>query len=251
MLMAASALLAQDPNPTDAAIDAAMSSVLCRCGTYKRVRRAIHLAAQRNWADAPFPEVRMTSHAALPADAIRFNPWVKIARDGTVIVTASRSEMGQGVTTSLPMMVAEELEIPMDRVRFEFAPADRAYDNPIIHRQITVGSLSMQTTWEPVRRAGAEVRERAPRSRAAFARRLLRDGKIQRNDGDASIALALRDALSRARADRTDELHRAHRRRLMRGLGPDAKPRPRAGSRGARRRIAARRRQDTQHLPRG
>ncbi|HVA12313.1 MAG TPA: molybdopterin cofactor-binding domain-containing protein [Stellaceae bacterium] len=124
------------------------------------MRRAIHLAARHNWVDAPFPEARLTSLPALPGGAIRFNPWVKIARDGTVIVTAGRSEMGQGVTTSLPMMVAEELEVPMDRVRFEFAPADHAYDDPIIHRQITVGSLSMQTTWEPVRRAGAEVRER-------------------------------------------------------------------------------------------
>lgn len=160
MLMAAAALLAQDPDPSDTAIDKALSHVLCRCGTYQRVRRAVHRAAKRNWADAPFPNARLTALAATPEDAVRFNPWVKIAPDGTVIAMAGRSEMGQGVTTSLPMMVAEELEVPMDRVRFELAPADHAYDNPIIHRQITVGSLSMQTTWEPVRKAGAEVRER-------------------------------------------------------------------------------------------
>ncbi|HWE75695.1 MAG TPA: molybdopterin cofactor-binding domain-containing protein [Stellaceae bacterium] len=160
MVMAASALLARNPHPDDADIDQAMSSVLCRCGSYQRVRDAIHRAANRNWSAAPFPGARLTAETAMPDDAVRFNPWVKIAKDGTIVVTAGRSEMGQGVTTSLPMLVAEELEVPMERVRFEFAPADHAYDNPIIHRQITVGSLSMQTTWEPVRRAGAEVRER-------------------------------------------------------------------------------------------
>ena len=44
-IIAASALLAQNTNPTDADIDAAMSGIICRCGTYQRIRRAIHLAA--------------------------------------------------------------------------------------------------------------------------------------------------------------------------------------------------------------
>lgn len=160
MLMAASALLAHHPRPTDADIDHALSHVLCRCGTYQRVRRAIHVAAERNWTSTSFPDAKLMTLSAAASDAIQFNPWVKIARDGTIIVIAGRQEMGQGVTTAIPMMVAEELEISMECVRFEFAPADHAYDNPIIHRQITVGSLSMQTTWEPVRKAGAEVRER-------------------------------------------------------------------------------------------
>jgi len=160
MLMAASALLAENPQPSDAAIDKALSHVLCRCGTYQRVRQAIHLAAEKNWAAARFPDAQLRLEPAPPEAAVRFNPWVKIARDGTVIVIVGRQEMGQGVSTAIPMMVAEELEVPLERVRFEFAPADHAYDNPIIHRQITVGSLSMQTTWEPVRKAGAEVRER-------------------------------------------------------------------------------------------
>jgi aerobic-type carbon monoxide dehydrogenase small subunit (CoxS/CutS family) len=46
-LMAAAALLRQKPSPTDADIDEAMSGVLCRCGTYQRIRRAIHRAAQQ------------------------------------------------------------------------------------------------------------------------------------------------------------------------------------------------------------
>ncbi len=160
MLMAASALLARDPDPSDAAIDDALSHVLCRCGTYQRVRKAVHLAAAKNWGDAPFPAERLSPPSPAPQDAIQFNPWVKIGHDGTVIVIAGRQEMGQGVSTAIPMMVAEELELPLERIRFEFAPADHAYDDPTIHRQITVGSLSMQNTWAPVRKAGAEVRER-------------------------------------------------------------------------------------------
>jgi isoquinoline 1-oxidoreductase subunit beta len=165
MIMAATALLLQRPKPTDAEIDSALSGVLCRCGTYQRVRRAIHLAAEQNWADATFPNVHLSPSAEATADdgedaPIVFNPWIKIARDGAIVVTVGRSEMGQGVATSIPMMIAEELSMPMDRIRFEFASVDHAYDNPILDRQITVGSLSMQTTWEPVRKAGAEVRER-------------------------------------------------------------------------------------------
>ncbi len=168
MIVAATSLLARTPHPTDADIDAAMAHVLCRCGTYPRVRRAVHRAAEGRWGDAPFPAATMRiEDQAAPRDAVRFNPWVKIARDGIVIVVIGQAEMGQGITTSLPMLVAEELEVPLDRVRIELGPADHAYDNPIIHMQITVGSLSIQTNWERMRRAGAEVRERLIAAAAA------------------------------------------------------------------------------------
>ncbi len=168
MIVAADALLARNAKPSDADIDAAMSPVLCRCGTYPRVRRAIHRAAARSWNDSPFPNETMPAEPRESVErAIVFNPWVKITRDGTVIVVIGQSEMGQGVTTSLPMLVAEELETPLDRVAIELGPADHAYDNPIIHLQITVGSLSIQTNWERMRRAGAEVRERLIAAAAA------------------------------------------------------------------------------------
>lgn len=161
MIVAATVLLQQKRHPSDADIDAALSHVLCRCGTYQRVRQAIHRAAEQSWHDAPFPaEALPTEPRGLPKDAVRFNPWIKIASDGSVIVVIGRSEMGQAVTTSLPMLIAEELDVPLDRVRVELSPADHVYDNPIIHMQITVGSLSIKTSWEPLRRAGAEVRER-------------------------------------------------------------------------------------------
>ncbi len=168
MIVAAAALLTLKPQPSDADIDAAMSHVLCRCGTYPRVRRAIHRAAAQNWDDAPFPSEPAPIEAReLPKDVALFNPWVKIAKDGTVVVVIGQSEMGQGVTTSLPMLIAEELDVPLDRVRTEFGPAAHVYDNPIIHLQMTVGSLSIKTNWERLRRAGAEVRERLAVAAAA------------------------------------------------------------------------------------
>jgi isoquinoline 1-oxidoreductase beta subunit len=161
MIMAAAALLEHTAAPTDADIDAALSPVLCRCGTYQRARQATHRAAQGRFADAPFPaESLKVPEAATGALAVAFNPFVKIAADGTVIVVIGRSEMGQGVTTSLPMLVAEELEVPLSRMRTEFAPASHVYDNPVIGEQITVGSMSMKFAWRAQRRAGAEVRER-------------------------------------------------------------------------------------------
>lgn len=144
MIMAAAALLAHRPQPTDAEMDEALAHVLCRCGSYPRVRRAIHRAA-------PAPP---------QGDPIRFNPWVSVAPDGIVVVTIERSEMGQGVNTALAMLVAEELDVPLERVRTEFAPADHIYDNPVIGMQITVGSMSVQNAWGRLRRAGADARER-------------------------------------------------------------------------------------------
>jgi isoquinoline 1-oxidoreductase beta subunit len=161
MIMAAAALLARRSNVDDADIGEAMSRVLCRCGTYQRVRRAIRRAAEERWDDAPFAVDRLASPEPEPAGrSVKFNPWVKIAEDGTVTVVIGQSEMGQGVTTSLPMLVAEELEVPLEQVRTEFAPADHVYANPILDEQMTVGSMSVQMAWVPLRRAGAEVRER-------------------------------------------------------------------------------------------
>ena len=168
MLMAAAALLAHTPAPTDAQIDEALAGVLCRCGTYGRVRRAVHRAAEGRWSDAPFPATPLPPEPPPGSGhAIVFNPWVRIWTDGTVTVVIGHSEMGQGIATSLPMLVAEELEVPLQRIRVEFAPADPAYDNPILGMQITVASTSIQTSWLPLRRAGAEVRERLISAAAA------------------------------------------------------------------------------------
>jgi len=87
------------------------------------------------------------------------NAWIRIDPDDTVTLLVGRSEMGQGVLTALPMLIAEELEVDLAAVTVAFAPADRAYDNPRMFIQATGGSTSVLTAWEPLRQAGATARE--------------------------------------------------------------------------------------------
>lgn len=87
------------------------------------------------------------------------HPYISIARDGTIIVVLDRVEMGQGVATALPTLVAEELEVDIGQIRLEFAPADPRYINTMIGSQATGGSTSVRSSWEKLRRAGATVRE--------------------------------------------------------------------------------------------
>jgi len=91
--------------------------------------------------------------AALAPDA-----WVRLGTDGWLTVMVDRSEMGQGVSTALPMLVAEEMDAEWDRIRFEFAPAHSAYANPLTGMQVTGGSTSVAGAWRPLREAGAAAR---------------------------------------------------------------------------------------------
>ncbi|HEX9164317.1 MAG TPA: xanthine dehydrogenase family protein molybdopterin-binding subunit [Gemmatimonadales bacterium] len=84
--------------------------------------------------------------------------WIRLFPDGSVLVEVDRSEMGQGVSTALPMLVAEELDAEWDRVRYEFAPANKAYYNPLIGAQITGGSTAVMGAWLPLREGGARAR---------------------------------------------------------------------------------------------
>ncbi len=83
------------------------------------------------------------------------NAWVRIASDGVVTFSIAKSEMGQGVLSSLSMLLAEELEVDWTQVRAEHAPADERRYGP----QLTGGSSSVRTSYEPLRRAGAAARE--------------------------------------------------------------------------------------------
>jgi isoquinoline 1-oxidoreductase beta subunit len=165
-LLAAAALLTRHPQPDDALIDAGMSGVLCRCGTYPRIRRAIHRAAgalssapMRAAAERGLAAGRAAVSRADVESCFAPNPWLRIAPDGAVTIIVDRSEMGQGVTTSLAMLVAEELEVDLAAVRTEFAPADPAYANPEFGEQATGGSTSVRAAWKPLREAGARARE--------------------------------------------------------------------------------------------
>jgi isoquinoline 1-oxidoreductase beta subunit len=93
--------------------------------------------------------------------------WVRIAPDDTVTMMIPSAEMGQGITTSLPMLVAEELEVDWRKVATEFAPADPAYANPIFKMQATGGSTSIRAFFVPLRQAGAAAREMLRQAAAA------------------------------------------------------------------------------------
>ena len=92
------------------------------------------------------------SHEA--KDVFAPNAYLKIATDGQITVVVARSEMGQGVRTSLPMILAEELEADWQQIAIEQAGASTLYGD-----QTTGGSASVRTTWDPMRRAGAAARE--------------------------------------------------------------------------------------------
>ncbi|GAB3431331.1 molybdopterin-dependent oxidoreductase [Massilia solisilvae] len=141
------------------------------------------------WGLAP-PRQRLHSSAPLPVSngTVALNGWVAIAPDGTVSVVVPRSEMGQGVHTALPMLVAEELDVPLSAVRVMQAPIDKIYanlavmeDNLPFHpddkgsakqgaqwllakvgRELgimfTGGSTSVRDAWGPMREAGAVAR---------------------------------------------------------------------------------------------
>jgi isoquinoline 1-oxidoreductase subunit beta len=87
------------------------------------------------------------------------NAFVRIDRHGRVTLVMPQVEMGQGTYTSMPMLIAEELEVDLSQVHLEAAPPeDKLYANPLLGLQITGGSTSVRGFWEPLRRAGAVAR---------------------------------------------------------------------------------------------
>jgi isoquinoline 1-oxidoreductase subunit beta len=86
------------------------------------------------------------------------NAFLRIARDGSVAVQVKHLEFGQGVTTSLPMLVAEELGCDWTKVRAELAPAALAYAHTMFGMQMTGGSTSVTNSWEQMRMVGAAAR---------------------------------------------------------------------------------------------
>lgn len=89
------------------------------------------------------------------------NAWVHIADDNTITLLSARSEMGQGVYTSMPMLIAEELNVDIHKVKVAIAPPNtKLYGNALLGGpQLTGGSTSVRDGWEKLRIAGAQVRE--------------------------------------------------------------------------------------------
>ena len=141
------------------------------------------------WGVAP-PRQRLHSKAKLPVekDAVALNGWIAIAPDNTVTLAMHRAEMGQGVHTALPMLVAEELDVPLSSIRLVQAPIDKIYSNLTVMRDnwhfhpdesgkvqqftewmfqkvgrelgvnLTGGSSSIADSWGPLREASATAR---------------------------------------------------------------------------------------------
>ena len=87
------------------------------------------------------------------------NAFIRIGTDGQVVLTMPYVEMGQGTYTSVPMLIAEELEVGLAQVRLEHAPPnEKLYGNPVLGVQATGASTTIRAAWQPLRRAGAVAR---------------------------------------------------------------------------------------------
>jgi isoquinoline 1-oxidoreductase beta subunit len=166
----------------------------------------------------PRQRLRGASPLAVEAGAVALNGWVAIAPDGTVSVVVPRSEMGQGVNTALPMLLAEELDAPLASVRISQAPIDKIFGNLTVLREnlpfhpddrgsikqgvqwvmakvgrelgmmFTGGSTSVKDAWVPMREAGAVaramlLRAAAEKWKADPAGFTTRDGFVLHPDG--------------------------------------------------------------------
>jgi isoquinoline 1-oxidoreductase beta subunit len=100
--------------------------------------------------------------AAHASTAQKINAWVSIAPDGTVTILSAGAEMGQGSMTSLPLILAEEMDADWDKVKIEFAPADASvygYTFQNARAMAIVGSRAVMYYFNDLRTAGAQVRK--------------------------------------------------------------------------------------------
>lgn len=86
------------------------------------------------------------------------NGFLRIDRDGGIILVIPSVEMGQGIYTAEAMLIAEELEVGLDQITVVVAPADEKYAQPRFKAQLTGGSTSIRGFWQPLREAGAQAR---------------------------------------------------------------------------------------------
>jgi isoquinoline 1-oxidoreductase beta subunit len=106
---------------------------------------------------APLPGGPSGSLAAEEKD-FALNAFVRIATDESVTVISAHSEMGQGIYTSLPMLLNEELQADWSKIRVEAAPVDKVYNHPVFGVQMTGGSTTSPAEWERYRKMGATAR---------------------------------------------------------------------------------------------
>ena len=100
-----------------------------------------------------------TDEAGAASDEFVPNAFIRVQSDGAIVLTMPYVEMGQGTYTSIPMLIAEELEVSLSQVRLEHAPPDeKLYANPLLGVQATGNSNAVRAAWKPLREAGATAR---------------------------------------------------------------------------------------------
>src|SRR5256886_170188 len=110
------------------------------------------------WHRPSGPRILAAAAKAAPA-VFAPNAFIRIGRDGRITLIMNQVEMGQGTYTSMPMLLAEELEVGLDQVHLEHAPPDdKLYSVPVFGFQVTGASCPGGLLYEPLRRAGAAAR---------------------------------------------------------------------------------------------
>ncbi|MBD3671860.1 MAG: xanthine dehydrogenase family protein molybdopterin-binding subunit, partial [Gammaproteobacteria bacterium] len=121
------------------------------------------------------------------------NAWIRVDRNNTITFMIDKSEMGQGVMTSLAMLIAEEMEVDLDAIHTEFAPAEPVYANTLFGVQITGGSTSIPSSWDNLRSMGAAARTLFIKAAASHwnvpaGECYAESGRIHHGDSDRSIS---------------------------------------------------------------
>ena len=162
MIVAAQGLLNRVRYPTDDDIREALTGNLCRCGVYDRVRRAIKLRTGK--LEAPIFDVVIgappdtdTSAIPLPPSLAAYpdiDDWIQLNADHSITVFSGKVELGQGITTALAQIAAEELDVDIARIQLVNADTDRTPDEGG-----TTGSRSLETSGAAIQLAAAAARQ--------------------------------------------------------------------------------------------
>lgn len=159
---------------------------------------------------------------AHPADAAEVGAWLVIARDDTVTIRVAQAEMGEGIFTALPMIVAEELECDWAKVRAEYASVNRSLrENNIYGRMSTGGSSAVRLGRVALQQAGASARIRLIEAAArqwgvAPGECTAREGKVEHRASGRSLGYgALAEAAGKIRLDAEPAIKTPEQYRLI------------------------------------